>query len=221
MFKIPKHHVAQISIFSTVFSLPPSKGGIEGDTEENPLILHQISKADFKAFLRVLVPLYVNSTLLFIHKYNSSPRLGFSFRQTPPNYSKISVATWKSTLKLSTMWEVTAVRDLAIKNLNKLEVVDMILLGIEYRVSQWFIAGCSRLILRSCGPTEKECNLLGIGFVVQIYGLRERTLSIRVPSNLLKGSGAYQSHCENIVVQLVREAFPDNLKMFDKKLTRT
>jgi hypothetical protein len=57
MFKIPKHHVAQINIFSTAFSLPASENGIEGDTEENPLVLHQISRADFKAFLRVLVPL--------------------------------------------------------------------------------------------------------------------------------------------------------------------
>jgi len=193
MFKIPKRYLNQINIFSTTFSLPPGPGenGIEGATEENPLVLHQISKVDFKSFLTVLVPL-----------------------QVPPNYSKISLAMWKSTLKLSTMWEATAIRDLAIKNLNKLDVVDMILLGTEYRVSQWFITGCSKLIMRSCGPTEKECNLLGIGFIVQIYGLRERMLSVRFP-NLLKGSGAYQSHCEHIVAQLVQEAFPD--RIFDKK----
>jgi hypothetical protein len=43
MFKIPIHFVAHISIFSTTFSLPPSKDRIEGLTEEKPLILHQIS----------------------------------------------------------------------------------------------------------------------------------------------------------------------------------
>jgi hypothetical protein len=62
MFKIPKHYLTQISIFSTAFSLPPSKDGIDGVTEENPLILQQICKEDFKAFLGLLVPLYVNST---------------------------------------------------------------------------------------------------------------------------------------------------------------
>lgn len=113
------------------------------------------------------------------------------------------------------MWEVTALRDLAIKNLNKLDVVDMILLGNQYHVSQWFISGCFRLITRSSGPTEKESNLLGIGFVVQIYGLRERWMSTRIPSNLLKGTGAYQSHCEHAVMQLVRETFPD---IIDKKI---
>jgi hypothetical protein len=163
MFQIPIHYVAHISIFSTAFSLPPSKDGIEGLTEENPLILHQISKVDFKAFLRVLVPLYVNSTPSSFHsKYcqelTASDVYSTPFRQVPPNYSKISVEAWISTLKLSTMWEVTALRDLAIRNLNQLGEVDMILLGSEYRVSQWFISGCTRLIMRKHGPTEEECN---------------------------------------------------------------
>ena len=101
------------------------------------------------------------------------------------------------------MWEVTALRDLAIRSLNQLDVVDMILLGSEYHVSQWFINGCSRLIMRSNGPTEEEGKLLGIGFVVQIYGLRERMLSLRI-----KGAGAYFD-CQ----RAVRETFPD--KIFD------
>ena len=110
------------------------------------------------------------------------------------------------------MWEVTVLRDLAIENLNNLDVVNMILLGIKYRVTQWVITGCSKLIMRSCGPTEKECNLLGIGFVVQIYGLRERMMSVVIPH--MKGSRAYQPERQRIVAQLVREAFPD--MMFDK-----
>ena len=117
------------------------------------------------------------------------------------------------------MWEVTALRDLAIKNMNKLHEVDMILLGIDYRVSQWFIAGCSKLITRKCGPTEKECNRLGINFVVQIYGLRERIRDQSGPGPSLlspiKGTGAYQSHYRSLVEQFVRETFPD--KIFEKK----
>ena len=62
MFKIPKHYLTQINIFSTTFSLPPGKDGIEGVTEEKPFVLEQICKVDFKAFLSVLIPLYVNST---------------------------------------------------------------------------------------------------------------------------------------------------------------
>ena len=100
------------------------------------------------------------------------------------------------------MWEVTALRDLAIKYLNQLlDVVNMILLGSEYRVSQWTITGCTRLIIRGSGPTEEECNRLGIAFVVQIYGLRERILSLRIP----------KADSQRVVSQLVRETFPDRI----------
>lgn len=121
-----------------------------------------------------------------------------SFRQVPSNHSKITVDVWKSTLKLSTMWEVTELRDLAIRNMNQLNVCDMILLGTEYRVSKWLVNGCTKLIIRSHGLTEEEGNLLGMGFVVQIYGLRESTLLQR----MVKGSTA-NIECE----RLVRETF--------------
>jgi hypothetical protein len=103
------------------------------------------------------------------------------------------------------MWEVTSIRDLAIRNLSQLDVVEMIVLGTKYRVSQWFITGCSKLITRNIGPTVEECKLLGIGFVVQIYGLRERVLTFRLP----KGSKAYF----DMVPQLVKDTFGD--KIFD------
>ena len=97
------------------------------------------------------------------------------------------------------MWEVKALRDLAIRNLNQLDVVDMLLLGSEYHVSQWFITGCTRLIMRNQGPTEEEGHLLGIGFIVKIYGLRERMLSARL------GPGIFD--CQRVV----RETFPDKI----------
>ena len=102
------------------------------------------------------------------------------------------------------MWEVTGLRELAIRNLNQLGAVDMILFGSKYRVSQWFVTGCTKLIARKNGPTEEECKLLGIGFVLQIYGIRERMMVVR----MTKGPGAhYDTSCE----RAVRETFPDKL----------
>jgi len=189
MFQIPKHYISQISIFSTIFSLPQSKDGIEGLTEENPLILHHLSKVDFKGFLSVLIPL-----------------------QVPPNHSNISLDVWKSALKLSTMWEVTALRDLAIRNMNQLDVCDMISLGSKYRISQWFLTGCTKLIMRSHGPTEEEGNLLGMGFVVQIYGLREGWLSRNKEPVWGVRPADYHQHDERVVLQIVRETFPDKVE---------
>ncbi|KAF8802650.1 hypothetical protein BYT27DRAFT_7112035 [Phlegmacium glaucopus] len=158
IFHIPKHYFTHIGIFSTVFSLPPNEDGPEGLTEERPFILHQISKRDFKAFLRVIMPI-----------------------QIPHSYSNITVDEWTSTLNLSTMWEVTALRDLAIRHLNQLlNTVDMILYGYKYRVSQWFITGCTNLIKRGRGLTDEEGERLGVRFAIQIYEIRERSLLFRL-----------------------------------------
>jgi hypothetical protein len=103
------------------------------------------------------------------------------------------------------MWEVTALRDLAIRNLNKLDAADMILLGTKYRVPAWFITGCSRLIMAKPGPTEEDCNRLGIGFVVEIYGLREHMFES--PHRMtLKGAD-----CQQYVQKLVQNTFPDRI----------
>ena len=94
-------------------------------------------------------------------------------------------------------------RDLAIRNLNKLGEVDMILLDTQYRVSQWFINGCSRLITRNGGPTEEECNLLGIAFVVQIYGLRERMMLLSIikgPRNYLSRQDIMIKHWQELKI---------------------
>ena len=119
---------------------------------------------------------------------------------------------WISTLRLSTMWEVTAVRDLAVKNLTKLiDAVAMINLGTELHVSQWVISGCHRLIARKHGPTKEECDDLGIDFAVQIYGLREHMLTEAIPSAKGPGSREYQLEYQRIVTNLVREKFPDRI----------
>lgn len=57
MFQVTKQHITNISIFQTIFSLPPHESGVEGLTEKSPLILHQIAEHDFKAFLKGLIPL--------------------------------------------------------------------------------------------------------------------------------------------------------------------
>ena len=109
------------------------------------------------------------------------------------------------------MWEAKALRDLAIKYLSKLDVVDMILLGTEYRVSQWIITGCTKLIMRSPGPTEEECNLLGIAFIVQIYGLRERIFKSFCPSPTTGNLNLKGPEGQLFVSRLVRETFPDRI----------
>ena len=137
---------------------------------------------------------------------HSKPTAGFinTFftRQIPCNYSNIKMDEWISTLNLSSMWELTTFRDLAIRHLGyQIDAIEMIVLGSKYRVSQWFISGCTKLIGRAQGPTEEEGNLLGMRFTVQIYGIRERLIIFRAtrPTLPFDFQGA------------VRDAFPNEI----------
>lgn len=110
---------------------------------------------------------------------------------------------WISTLKLSTMWDFTALRELAIRNLvNKLDPIEMILLGSQYRISQWFIGGCTTLIRRHQGLKEEEGDRLGMRLTVQICGIRER---------MIHHAHANRSTIPFDYQRAVREAFPDKI----------
>jgi hypothetical protein len=108
------------------------------------------------------------------------------------------------------MWEVTALRSLAISHLNKLDTIEMILLGDEYRVLQWFVGGCTKLIVRGQGPTAEEAALLGVGLTVQIYGIRERFITFRL-NNKLNPYPAASFDCQ----RAVNEAFAEKIANFD------
>ena len=101
------------------------------------------------------------------------------------------------------MWDFTALRELAIRNLvNKLDPIEMILLGSQYRISDWFIAGCTTLIRRNQGLKEEEGNRLGMRLTVQICGIRERMIH-HACYNRSTIPFDYQ--------RAVREAFPDKI----------
>jgi hypothetical protein len=58
LFKIPRHYFEKNStVWADVFSLPPVVNQVaEGASDEHPIILESIEKADFQVFLSVLLP---------------------------------------------------------------------------------------------------------------------------------------------------------------------
>lgn len=104
------------------------------------------------------------------------------------------------------MWEVIALRNLAISHLDKLlDATQMILLGSKYHIPQWFITGCTALITRKDGPTEAESDLLGGRSTVKIYRLRERRIKFYRKDRLM------DRHGEVDWEGAVRQAFPDEV----------
>ena len=60
LYKIPKHRFEREhgNIFQTMFSLPQTKSGagVEGSSDDHPIILNGVLKADWDVFLKLLYP---------------------------------------------------------------------------------------------------------------------------------------------------------------------
>lgn len=58
LFKIPKHYFEEnSSIFNGVVILPSSSEDADGSSDEKPIYLPEIKKADFESLLGVMYPM--------------------------------------------------------------------------------------------------------------------------------------------------------------------
>jgi hypothetical protein len=87
---------------------------------------------------------------------------------------------WESALKLSTVWGMTEIRDLAIGKLaDDLGFVDKILLGQEYGVAEWLLDGCKGIAEREKSLTGSEIRLLGPETAAKLWEARETGIEAR------------------------------------------
>ncbi|KAJ7736937.1 hypothetical protein B0H16DRAFT_1379990 [Mycena metata] len=153
LFKVP---CWQFERHSGLFTSLP-RGG-EGSDDENPFMLHGISKADFQTLLKVLYPL----TAL-------------------PQAPNLLDHEWTSVLKLATLWDFMEVRALAIKHLtsytNSLDCIERILLGRQYNVSSWLRSGYTELARRRGPITSTEASKIGFEVALEISHLREAAVA--------------------------------------------
>ncbi|EAU90792.2 hypothetical protein CC1G_09269 [Coprinopsis cinerea okayama7 len=135
LFKVPRYKFQELSpVFADMFSLPSvgPVGTVEGQSDENPIVLEGYAMKDFERLLSILYP------------------SGDAIAGDPICLE--SKEEWISVLKLSTAWEMTKarliqVREMAIKRLSLLQVtpIEKIQLGREHRVSCWFLDGMKAL----------------------------------------------------------------------------
>jgi len=165
-------------VFSTTFSLPPPVGkDVEGSSELNPFELTGISKKDFQAFLKVLYPLYVISSIA----YPLEDSLKQFIRTIPHSYKDITLEEWKSILLLSSMWEFQHIRQLAIQILDRsgsavFKPAEKIYLGRKFDIRQWLVSGLTEMVQDSNGPRAEDVILLGVDVAVRIWDLREECI---------------------------------------------
>ncbi|KAK0486309.1 hypothetical protein IW261DRAFT_791106 [Armillaria novae-zelandiae] len=154
LFKIPSYYFVQHSeVFRDTFSLPQGSQSAEGLSDEDPVVLPQISAVDFEHLLDIIYP-----------------------QTIPQDYSAFSKNQWISVLRLSTMWHLSDIRQLAIKHLQQdatLDAVEQVVLAKAYSVSSWLRTGYLSLVKRMQPLSVEEAEQIGYRSAIQIYQMRE------------------------------------------------
>lgn len=87
----------------------------------------------------------------------------------------LTIDEWTSVLRLSTMWEITGVRELAITRLTALPVdpVEKVVLARECHVEEWLVPALSHFVQRALPLGKREVDELGIDTVLKLAEIRE------------------------------------------------
>ncbi|KAF7984294.1 hypothetical protein HWV62_15257 [Athelia sp. TMB] len=186
LFKVPKFYFEkESSVFRDMFQMP-SFGSLEGDSDELPIVLESIEKADFTALLAAMFPEQGNNPI------------------------RMEIKEWASVLKLSTLWEFGKLRQKAIEELREMKSIsaDKVVLGRDYRVRSLLKTGYEELVAREEPLTSAEKTQLGDKACIKVYEAREMTWRRGMPF----GSSFNQSRNLTSVEKLVQEGFEAELR---------
>ncbi|KAK0459152.1 uncharacterized protein EV420DRAFT_305526 [Desarmillaria tabescens] len=159
LFRVPKHQFTKNSeTFRTMFTLPQTATDtVEGDTDDKPILLQGVSKVDFERLLKFMFP-----------RNELSPS------------EPLSPEEWLSILKLSTMWEMTEIRNTAISHIMErpleIDATERISLGTKYDVSTLVTSGIVSPVNQQEGVSEKQTEVLGYEMALRIQSIRVKLL---------------------------------------------
>ncbi|KAF6760917.1 hypothetical protein DFP72DRAFT_959572 [Ephemerocybe angulata] len=122
LFHVPRHGFAQSEAFRDMFRLPAPKNGkgVEGQSDDHPIVLEGYKVKDFESFLKLLYP---------------SMESGISGLA-------MTKEEWVGALKLATIWQMDKARGYAITKLMSMKDIrpaEAVNLAREYRISNWLL----------------------------------------------------------------------------------
>lgn len=84
---------------------------------------------------------------------------------------------WVSVLRLSTLWQLVDIRELAIERMSTfgIEPTDKIVLSQEFDVADWYEPACEELTTRSATLTMEEAKKIGLETAVRVFHAREQS----------------------------------------------
>ncbi|OSD01463.1 hypothetical protein PYCCODRAFT_1468633 [Trametes coccinea BRFM310] len=171
LFKVPKRPFLENStVFEDMFSLPANEASAEGDTDDKPIRLEGIQKEEFRSLMRAM-----------FEPYYAQPKVGGGNLVPSIAVQELSMEEWIHVLKLTTMWECTALRAIAISKLTSLleennnegVLVRWLCLAREYGVQQWVFPALHALARRAQAIQLEEVEPLGIATAIKLAEIRE------------------------------------------------
>ncbi|KIM84445.1 hypothetical protein PILCRDRAFT_67743, partial [Piloderma croceum F 1598] len=200
LFKLPRYLFEESSdLFRDMFSLPAPEGAsYDGCSDEQPLFLEGVRKADFRRLLKAM-------------KFPAS-RQKWKLLRNGSSEGPMSWVEWASVLKLSCMWQMTKVQEMAVQTILELQnqaadvrPVEWIERGMEFQVDSWLLTGYQQLIQASAGISVEHEELLGQKTTSKLFRIRDAYLQIcrRDP---------YSSAAIDSATAQIKEAFSEELE---------
>ncbi|KDQ55180.1 hypothetical protein JAAARDRAFT_343722 [Jaapia argillacea MUCL 33604] len=146
LFKVHRYFLQRDSqVFHDMFSCPHEPGSeAEGLSDERPIHIPQIKSNDFEALLWVYYHFLVERT-------------------------ESTAERWASTLRLSHMYQMTSIKELAIAQLKRFDApITFILIGRETETEELVQRGYVTVACRKLGLEPEEAEQMGLREVVNV-----------------------------------------------------
>ncbi|TDL13143.1 hypothetical protein BD410DRAFT_735677, partial [Rickenella mellea] len=138
-FNVPRIYFEQSERFMNTYRQRLRSRVADGTSLDCPFRLENVSAADFKALLKLLIPLPGREE------------------------GNLTKAEWLGVLKLSKKWDYMEIFDTATNKLTKvkMDAVERILLGDEYGIPAWLVYAHAHLVVRKKYLSDDEGERLG------------------------------------------------------------
>ncbi|KAI0652508.1 hypothetical protein C8Q79DRAFT_1005697 [Trametes meyenii] len=152
LFKVHEYFLKRHSIvFASMFTLRPGDTPLEGQSDDLPILLPDVSAVDFARFLFLFYPRNIVTGDL------------------------TTLDEWTSVLRIAHRYEFEAYVKLAVERIDKLaSPVERILLARRYDIPAWLEQAYFALCVREASLTLDEGTHLGMEDVILISDLRQR-----------------------------------------------
>ncbi|THH02052.1 hypothetical protein EW145_g6806, partial [Phellinidium pouzarii] len=179
LFKAHRHFfVRESNTFRDIMCRPTATGvALMGSSDSCPIELCEVTAEEFARFLWVF---YDPSASTVITKIKSSLANFVNALTLTSDYNYVaSVGKWSSILRLAHIWRFPKVKELAVREMDKLEVapVDRAVMAREFEVDparKWLDSAYAALGARDAPLTKTEGLRLGLDVVLQLAEVRER-----------------------------------------------